>query len=178
MLDNTALDLTAEERLEQSRERFLTSHRAIAACAREFNRLVEEVVERANALRAELMIEEEAELRLTPDRCIVQLGPVALTLGWLRGNLDSLADGRLLVIAWEGTIARRRFSQLPERANAPRAAQTATALWEETFVAAAENEASWEWQQEGDRSRQFASPQLAARAVDQLRAAWRQRPTT
>lgn len=177
MLDNTAFDLTAEERLEQSRERFLTSHRAIAACAREFNRLVEDVVERANALRAELQIEEEPELRLTPERCIVQLGPVALTLAWLRGNLDSLVDGRLLVIAWEGTIARRRFAQFPERPNAPRAAQTATAVWEETFVAAAENETSWEWRSEDDRSRQFPSSQLAARAVDRLRGAWQHRPT-
>lgn len=177
MLDSTAFELNAEERLGQSRERFLSSHRAIAACAREFGRLVDEIVEGATLLRTELQIEEEADVRLTPDRCIVQLGPVALTVAWLRGNLDSLADGRLLVIAWEGTVAKRRLSQIPERVSLPRDVQkaTAVAVWEGSFVAIAESEASWDWQRETDGNDRSGSRELAARAVGQLRSAWHHR---
>ena len=118
MLEGAEFEPSEKDRAEVARERFLSSHRAIAACAREFGRLAEEAVDRAGALRLELMIEEEPELRQTPERCIVQIGPAALTMAWLRGPLDSLADGRLLVIAWQGTIARRRFTERPERLNA------------------------------------------------------------
>ncbi len=108
MLKSADYEPTEQERAELSRERFLTSHRAIAACSREFGRLADEIVGRAGALRRELMIEEEPDLRLTPERCIVQIGPVALTIAWLRGALDSLTDGRLLIIAWRGPRSRRR----------------------------------------------------------------------
>ncbi len=170
MLNSAEYEPSEKERAELSRERFLTSHRAIAACAREFGRLAEEIVERAGALRHELMIEEEPDLRLTPDRCIVQIGPVALTIAWLRGALDSLSDGRLLIIAWRGTITRRRFSEVPHRMNAPHAVQTAVSVWEESFIASADSEASWEWECEEDPSRRYSSADLAERCVAQARA--------
>jgi hypothetical protein len=166
---------TETDRAELARERFLTSHRAIAACAREFGRVAQEVAAQAGALRQELMIEEEPEIRLTPERCIVQVGPVALTIAWLRGPLDSLADGRLLIIAWRGTIARRRFSELPVRRSDSPAAETAKNVWEEVFVVSAENEAMWTWQCEADASRRYDSAALAARSIDQLRNTWQLR---
>jgi hypothetical protein len=120
-------------------------------------------------LRRELLIEDEPELRLTPERCIVQVGPVALTIAWLRGPLDSLTDGRLLIIAWRGTIARRRFNELPERRSAPPATQTAVGVWEEVFVASAD-EHVWEWKSEAEGGRRYGSAELASRSVEQLRA--------
>jgi len=124
-----------------------------------------------------LMIEEEPELRQTPERCIVQIGPAALTMAWLRGPLDSLADGRLLVIAWQGTIARRRFTERPERLNAPRAVQTAVSIWEESFLASADDEATWKWQSEGDASQRYSSAELATHFIDQTRTALQLRAT-
>jgi hypothetical protein len=172
MLDAAEFEPSEKDRTEFARERFLTSHRALAACTREFGRLAQAVAERAGALRHELMIEEEPELRLTPERCIMQVGPVAITIAWLRGPLDSLADGRLLIIAWRGTIGRRRFSELPARRSAVPAAQTAESVWEESFVASAENEVSWEWQSEADPSLRYDSNALAARSIERLRTAW------
>ena len=122
-------------------------------------------------MRKELMIEEEPELRLTPERCIVQLGPIAITIAWLRGPLDSLTDGRLLVIAWRGTVARRRFREAPTRRSEPAVTQTAVSIWEEVFVPAAD-EHRWEWECESDVTRRYDSVQLATRCIDQLRAAW------
>lgn len=169
MFESIDYQPTESDRAELARERFLTSHRAIAACAREFTQLANEVVARAADLRRELQIEEEADIRLTPERCIVQVGPVAVTIAWLRGPMDSLLDGRLMIIAWRGTIARRRFQELPvRRGTAP--TQTAVSIWEEVFVASAD-EHSWEWQSETDPSRRYGAAELAGRAVAQLRAA-------
>jgi hypothetical protein len=166
---------TESDRAELARERFLTSHRAIAACSREFAQLAQSVVERAGALRQELLIEEEPEIRLTPERCIIQVGPVALTIAWLRGPLDSLTDGRLLIIAWRGTIGRRRFSELPVRRSDTPAAQTAVSISEEVYLASAENEVTWAWQSEADPSLRCNSATLASRSVDRLRDAWSMR---
>lgn len=172
MFESAEFEPSEKDRADLARERFLTSHRAIAACAREFSRLAQEVADRAGALRHELLIEDEPELRLTPERCIVQVGPVAITIAWLRGPLDSLADGRLLIIAWHGTIARRRFSESPTRPGAVPATQTAASVWEEAFVASAENEVSWMWESEGDPTRRYDSATLAARSIEQLRTVW------
>jgi len=172
MLKSADYEPSEQDRAEFARERFLTSHRAIAACSREFGRLAEEIVGRAGVLGRGLTIEDEPELRLTPDRCIVQIGPVALTIAWLRGPLDSLTDGRLLIIAWRGTITRRRFSEAPRRVNAPNAAQTAAAVWEETFIASADSEATWEWQSEGDPLRRYGSADLAEWCIEQARTAF------
>ena len=76
------------------KEDFLDSHRALAVCAREFDRLAEDVAKRV----AELEDESKgwkADVRRSPGRCIVQIGPVALTLSWLRtrGLREVLAAG-------------------------------------------------------------------------------------
>lgn len=169
MFESIEFQPSESDRAELARERFLTSHRAIAACAREFGQLAQEVSERAGDLRQEVQIEEEPEIRLTPERCIVQVGPVAITIAWLRGPMDSLLDGRLMIIAWRGTIGRRRFQEMPvRRGTAP--TQTAVSIWEEVYVASAD-EHSWEWQSETDASQRFGSAELAQRAVARLRAA-------
>ena len=175
MFESTDFIPTESDRAELARERFLTSHRAIAACSREFTVLAQHVIERAGALRHELLIEEEPEIRLTPERCIVQVGPVALTIAWLRGPLDSLTDGRLLIMAWRGTIARRRFSELPVRRSATPVAQTAVSVAEESYLASAENELTWAWQSEADPSLRYNAVTLAARSMERLRDAWSMR---
>jgi hypothetical protein len=49
-------------------------------------------------------------------------------------------------------------------------------VWEETYTASAEDEASWRWKSEVDAAR-YASTELAALLMDQARAAFQQRKT-
>ena len=56
---------------------------ALAVCAREFDRLADDIAKRVLNLQDE---EKglKCDVRRSPGRCIVQLGPVALTISWLR----------------------------------------------------------------------------------------------
>jgi len=153
---------------------FLNSHRALGVCTRELARLSDEVVRGVAALRVGPE-DEKAEVRRSPDRCIVQLGPVALTLAWLRGNQDSVAEGELLVIVWRGTGAPRHRQQ-PERPAAGRAPDGATPLWEEVLAPVGDSEETWSWQARGDDEvGRCSSTELAARCVARLRAAYLER---
>jgi hypothetical protein len=151
---------------------FLASHKAVAACAREFVRLSREIVDGVAALPA-AMAEEKAVVRQSPERCIVQLGPVALTLAWLRSTNDSIATGELLVIVWRGAVAPRTRHQ-PERPVTGPAPLAATALWEQVLTPVADSEASWTWQPRGSEIGQCSSSELALRCVDQLGVAYQE----
>ena len=153
------------------RQPYLATHRALAACTREFSRLSTDVVRGAAALHADGVAVEKPVVRQSPGRCIVQLGPVAVTLAWLRSTVDSPADGELLVIVWRGAVAPRG-DHIPERAPTPRSAAPAVALREESFVAEAESEESWTWRQpKRADAGACSSAELAARCVERLRLA-------
>lgn len=151
---------------------FLSSHRALAVRSREFERLTTATVAGVAELHA--MAEHPAEkpvVRRSPDRCLVQSGPFALTLAWLRHTLDSVAEGELLVIVWRGLIAPHgRFgSDLTTTACTP--VRSATVLWEEAFKASAADEASWLWRPSGADIGGYRSAELAERCVERLRLA-------
>jgi hypothetical protein len=152
------------------RQPFLGSHKALAACTREFVRLSREIVDGVEGLPS-AAAEEKAVIRQSPDRCIVQLGPVALTLAWLRSTHDSVAMGELLVIVWRGSVAPRTKHQ-PERPVKGPAPLAATALWEQVLTPAGDSEASWAWQPRGSEVGGCSSSELAARCVEQLRVAY------
>ena len=149
---------------------FLATHRAFAACSRELARLTDEVVEAVAGLPS-VNAEEKAVVRRSPDRCIVQLGPVALTLAWLRGAHDAVADGELLVIVWQGAVAPRTRHQ-PERPVKGPARLGATPLWEEVLVAVGESEETWAWQPRAVDTWRCSSTELAARCAKRLGAAY------
>ena len=148
---------------------YLTTHRAQAACSRELGRLMDEVIARVNALRAG-GIEDKPVVRQAPDRCIVQLGPVALTIGWLRGAMESVADGELLVIVWRGMVAPPSH-YTPERAHGGAGLNVATSLWEQVLLPAGQSEAEWNWRSAKSDCEQCDSIALAERCVEQLRLA-------
>lgn len=165
---------SSTERSEHERDAFeqqpyLTTHRAQAACSRELGRLMEEVIDRVTALRA-TGIEDKAVVRQAPDRCIVQLGPVALTIGWLRGAMESVADGELLVIVWRGMVAPAT-NYTPERAHAGPGLHAATSLWEQVLLPAGQSEAEWSWRSAKSDCEQSSSVAVAERCVEQLRLA-------
>lgn len=156
----------AGDHVRDDRPSFLESHRALAACTREFGRLADAIIHR---LAADPLAEEKPVVRQSPGRCIVQLGPVALTLTWLRSTLDSVAEGQLLVIGWRGSVAPKS-SHSPERGGLHRAPLPATALWEEVLVAVAADEASWLWRAPAG-SVASSSADLGRRWVERLRCA-------
>ena len=161
---------SVDGRDDQYRQPYLATYRALAACTRELARLGEAVADDVAALHSDV-IDAKPVVRQSPGRCIVQLGPVALTLAWLRGMPDTAATGELLVIVWRGSVAPP-MRNLPERSSAGGAA-AATSLWEETFTAAGENEESWAWRpQGGGADTAVSSAALAARCVERLRAAY------
>src|SRR5213083_2550684 len=83
---------------------FLSTPRALAACGREFARLCEGIADEVGASLGEAA-PDKVVLRQSPERCIVQVGPAALTVAWLRNNRDSVAEGELLIILWRGQVA-------------------------------------------------------------------------
>jgi hypothetical protein len=166
MLGSSPAARFAVERTKAESRPYLDSHRALAACSREFARLAEDVVNGVAALHA-AGVQDEPQVRLSPGRCIVQVGPVALTLAWLRSTLGSVTDGQLLAIVWEGTVAPRAEHH-PERTATRPPPRPATALWEEVFSAVAASEASWTWQPARADVGGYSSTDLAARCVERL----------
>jgi hypothetical protein len=158
------------EREPFERAPFLATQRAINACTREIGRLSDALVEGALALQTN-SAKDEAKVRQSPGRCIVQLGPVAITVAWLLPSLGSVADGELLVILWRGAVAPRG-EQCPERAPLHRPASTATPLWEQTLTPVASSEATWAWKARGEHTDGSSSLDLAACCVDRLRVAY------
>lgn len=154
-----------EERLARERDAFLDSPRALAVCAREFDRLTESVAKRIAALDKQTLT-AKAEVRRAPARCIVQLGPVALTISWLRGGSEALTSGRLMVIEWSGVVARGS-ELVPERiARVP--VVPAVMLREELMRAGGVGEVDWHWRCGESGVDGFASTDLAARCVESL----------
>ncbi len=150
------------------RQPFLATHRATAVCAREVGRLVEGV-RGAFATTSSTKEPGAPDVQVSPDRCVVQYGPVALTVGWLRRPPDTPDVGELLVMIWRGVIARRGAFRDPERGVAT--TRTATVLFEHSFVAAAADEASWIWRPATAAEGGFPSTDLAQWCVDKLRLA-------
>ena len=138
MLDHIAVR-QSDVRTSDARSDFITSYRATAACTRELGRLHDEIVAaladwRARFVASGASIPEEPVVRRSPARCMVQLGPVALTVAWLQRAQGTVADGELLAVVWRGEVAMRTpqgFERSYERAGA----SSATALWETVLVA-------------------------------------------
>jgi hypothetical protein len=116
-------------------------------------------------------VEHKAVVRQWPDRYIVQLGPVALTLTWLRNNHDSVATGELLAIVWRGVVAPRRAYE-PERPDKGPTPLPATPLWEQVLTAVGNSEADWGWQPRHPAAERCSSTELAATCVERLRVAY------
>ena len=147
---------------------FIDSHRARGVCIRQRSRLFAELARRVQVLHQSGWT--EAVARPSPDRYVAQLGPVALTVAWLRSRFDSVPDGELLAIVWRGSVAPPGVP-CPERKHA-RPISTATVLWEEVVLVAATSEETWRWCPMANDATAFTSDELAERYVDRLRAAY------
>ena len=168
----TDVDATArvanDERLVRDRDSYLGSHRSGPACARELERLADDVVQRVESLERDEAA-GEIEVRRGAGRCIIQLGPVALTMSWIRSRTDAVIEGRLMIMEWDG-IVRRGTDQVPERAPVRHAYQPATLVREDVFVADAATEQTWRWRRDGRPLGTYTSRDLATRCLASLTA--------
>lgn len=153
---------------------YIDSHRAIAACTRELAHLVRGVTYGITTLGTN-GIDAKPVTRQSPGRYIVQLGPVALTITWLRGTLGTIAEGELLVAVWQGAVAPPPVSGGFERARAGQRTAPPTVLWEEVLSVAAPDEAGWRWCSPKADHAQYTSLALADLCVAQLRDAYETR---
>lgn len=146
----------------RQREAFFATHRAVAACDREFRKLVDDVTRRAKLLGS-------AEVQTAPGRCVVQLGDVALTMSWIRGR-TAAADGRLMIVEWQGQV-QRGSRRAPERTvvanSVPR---VATVRREHVMLADATREDNWRWRRESFNWASYSPEDLAAACVESLAA--------
>jgi hypothetical protein len=165
MISNAPAEQKPEPRAAPDYSTFLSSHRAQSVAAREFTKLTETVVALVKRSASERLLEAPT-MRLSPDRCIVQLGPVALTIAYLRTAANT-PGGQLLIICWRGTIAPRG-DHVPERLGARKELPPPVALWEETHIVSAANEASWHWHPRGLEHEGYTSPELAERCAARL----------
>jgi hypothetical protein len=162
---------------------YLTSHRATAACARELSRLHEAIADDLDVWRSSLADPGEADganarvpdapvIRRSPARCLVQLGPVALTLAWLQRAQGTAADGELLVVVWRGAVASHTPSGF-ERVRDRVGPRSAVALWEIVLTVAGDSETGLVWAPSpAGADEPMSSSLLARRCVERLAAAY------
>jgi hypothetical protein len=155
--DTAGAALRDEDRSTQQRDTFLASHRAITHLGREFDRLAAEVAKRAATVNRD-DVEVTLEVHRVPNRCTVQLGPVALTLSWIRTRPDTVAAGRLMIIEWEGQVGRAGATTGPR----------AIPLRETVLRADATRVEDWQWKSDDVAGYAYDSTELAAHCVDSL----------
>jgi hypothetical protein len=163
---------------------YLTSHRATAACARELSRLHDAIAEDLDAWRSSLAdpadgangrVPDAPVIRRSPARCLVQLGPVALTVAWLQRAQGTAADGELLVVVWHGAVASHTPSGF-ERARDRVGPRSAVALWEIVLTVAGDRETGLAWTPSpAGADDPMSSSALARRCVERLGAAYLER---
>lgn len=147
---------------------FLGSSRAVAVCAREFERLADGIAKRAATVGEKAGT--RAEVQRMPDRCIVQLGPVALSVSWVRERVDTVATGRLMIGEWKGTVVRasQRPPDMQMKQTTSVSHGPATLMRENILRADATGEPDWLWRRESTNDLGYASRDLAAQCVDSL----------
>jgi hypothetical protein len=159
------------------REDFLDSHRALAVCAREFDRLAEDIAKRVSGLEDDAK-GLKADVRRSPGRCIVQLGPVALTVSWLRTRAETVSQGRLLVVEWQGTVGANGAQEYVNGVPTVAVSQTAKVVRETVFVPDASDEKSWTWRREGKTGRKaYRSVELAKYCASSFNGTLREKAT-
>lgn len=149
---------------EEHGQPYLSSSRALGAYAREFARLSDGIIEGATAAFGD--VEGcTVTVRRSPERCILQVGPAALTVAFVRSHRDS-PEGELLVMHWRGNVAPT-LRQRPERAGQP--TRSAEALSETIFVPEATSETDWMWRSCEEPVSRYTSLSLAALVIERLR---------
>ncbi|MEP6491986.1 MAG: hypothetical protein ABJF01_04880 [bacterium] len=130
---------------------FMSEPRALTALRREFDTLTAELERRVKFEGARLG-DKKFEVHSAPQRLVAQLGAVGLSMSWVADRSGNLADGRLLVIEWEGAVAHGRSMG---------GGQTASLTRERVFRPEAKSPDDWCWRPEGGDGSAYSSRNLA-----------------
>ncbi len=159
MTDATVAARDAEEdRRARARTSFLTSQRALTLINRELDSLSATVLKLCET-PGTLPMGVAAEMRRTPDRYTVQIGPVGLSFSWIRGRSNSIADGQLLVIEWSGHLADQHASPDPH---------TAMPALEHVLQPHATSPEDWQWRRTDLDLCCYTTRDLAAQCVTSI----------
>lgn len=124
-----------DDQRAKARQSFLSSQRALTLINRELDSLSATVLKLCET-PGTLPSGVAAEVKRTPDRYTVQIGPVGLSFSWIRGRSNSIADGQLLVIEWSGQLGDQRAAAVP---------QTAMPAFEHVLQPHATSPEDWQW---------------------------------
>jgi hypothetical protein len=133
---------------------FLAQLRAFSALRRQLDKLYAE-------LRTRLDVEQShggdrtVELHALPHRVVARLDDAGVSFSWVPGRVATVADGRLLVIEWQGVEADERGML---------ALRSATPVREHIYHAEATDSApeSWRWRADDPNGRACSTAHLAA----------------
>jgi hypothetical protein len=130
---------------------FMSQPRALTALRHEFETLTAQLAEHVK-FESNRLGDVQAELHTAPQRLVVQIGSVALTMSWVAGRSGKIVDGRLMVIEWSGAVAHRRQMG---------GLQTASPVREMSYRAEAKSPDDWCWRPEGMEGVAYSSKNLA-----------------
>jgi hypothetical protein len=131
---------------------FLAQPRAQAALRRELDELAAEIRPRLKA-EEERGADRIVELHALPNRLIARIADVAVSFSWVNGGMGTVADGRLLVIQWQG---------LDERVKGVRALGVASQGRERIYHVEGTDAASWAWRADSPNGRASTTANLVA----------------
>jgi hypothetical protein len=143
-----------EESRARARASFLSSQRAFALINRELDSLSNTVLKLCQA-PGTLPEGLSPQVRRTPDRYTVQIGPVGLSFSWIRGRTNSIADGQLLVIEWSGQLGEQ---PTPE-------SRAAMPAFEHVLQPQATSPEDWQWRRADLDLCSYTTRDLAAQCV-------------
>lgn len=150
-----------DEKHARARATFLSSQRALALINRELDSLSNAVLRLCESPGV-LPDGVAPEIKRTPDRYTVQIGPVGLSFSWLRGRSNSIADGQLLVIEWSGQLGEQ---QQQPASPAPHAAMPA---FEHVLQPHATSPEDWQWRRTDLDLCSYTTRDLAAQCVTSI----------
>jgi hypothetical protein len=143
---------------------FLTQPRAENALRKELGRMFGEIESRLD-VDTEREPEDLVELSSAPNRYIARQGSVAISFSWLAGRNSGVADGRLMVIQWDGVKPRDRgMSTL----------RSATARREITYQPEGKGPDTWCWRDGDANGRACSTIHLVGEWLDAVALGARQ----
>jgi hypothetical protein len=143
--------VTVRPAWSEGHQPFMSQPRAQSALKRELDMLSTELAERVK-FESDRLGDKQVEIHCAPQRLVVQLGPVGLSMSWMAGRSGNLADGRLLVIEWDGAITHRRTMG---------GSKTASPTREQLYRPEAKGPDDWCWKPEGGEGSSYSSRDLA-----------------
>jgi hypothetical protein len=128
---------------------FLRQPRAFSTLRRELDTLADELAPKPASKHAG---PAAVELHALPSRLVLRVEDVGISFSWVAGPLGTVADGRLMVIQWDGVAPSARGSTV---------LRAATAVRERVYHVEGDGPEHWRWRLDGPNGRACSTKNLA-----------------